>query len=61
MIKLSERENAMVSGGSENNSAKPRPKYCKRCGRELKKSNRSFEEKYKGRLCDDCVLAIKIC
>ena len=60
MIKLSERENAMVSGGSENNSAKPRPKYCKRCGRELKESDRSVEEKYKGRLCSDCVFAIKI-
>ena len=60
MTKLNEKENAMVSAGMENNTSKPEPKYCQRCGRELKESDKSVEEKYKGRLCSDCVFAIKI-
>lgn len=59
MAELSEKDSAMVSGGS--NAAKTKPKYCQRCGRELsKESDKNLEEKYKGRLCSDCVFAIKI-
>lgn len=61
MSKLSEKWSAMVSGGSENNASVTKPKYCQRCGRELsQESDKNLEEKYKGRLCSDCVLAIKI-
>lgn len=61
MTKLSEKENAMVSGGRRENVFKPEPKYCQKCGRELsRESDKNLEEKYKGRLCSDCVFAIKI-
>lgn len=60
MTKLNEKENAMVSGGMGNNTSKPEPKYCQRCGREFKEIDKNVEEKYKGRFCSDCVSAIKI-
>lgn len=61
MTKLSEKENAMVSGGSGDNAVKPEPKYCEKCGKELsEKSDENLEEKYRGRFCSDCVFAIKI-
>lgn len=61
MVNLSERETAMVSGGTRNNAVDPKLRYCIRCGRELtKESDKNLEKKYKGRLCSDCVFAIKI-
>ena len=60
MTKLNGKENAMVSGGSGNNTFKPEPKYCERCGREFREIDKNVEEKYKGRFCSDCVFAIKI-
>lgn len=61
MVNLSGRETAMVSGGTRNNAADPKLRYCIRCGRELtEESDKNLEKKYKGRLCSDCVFAIKI-
>ena len=61
MTKLNEKESAMVSAGSdESKASRIEPKYCERCGKELKESDKNVEEKYNARFCSDCVFAIKI-
>ncbi len=61
MIGLSERETAMVSGGTKNNIDNPKFRLCARCKKELKKeSGGNPEKRYKGRLCCTCISKIKI-